>query len=155
MDTAAQKACAYILNRIQTDPDLRYYAGPFTETFHLLCAAQAECTGRPLAEIEAARAMDLQPQHRTRQPEVLALKARLEAVGAVDAESLRADRDYYKAAYSRKLDDEKRALETAAALADALKAVVAERAIGCAGRRCGGCIECHARAALRAAGVLP
>ena len=70
-DAAAQKACSYILNRIQIDPDLRYVAGPMTETFALLCAAQAEYTGEPAEQVATERAKDLQPEHRRRRADGL------------------------------------------------------------------------------------
>jgi hypothetical protein len=76
--TAAQKACAYLLNRIQTDPDVGYYLGFGTQSFDMLCAAEAEFTGKTLEEVQELRGQDLQPAHRKREPKVLELEARVE-----------------------------------------------------------------------------
>lgn len=83
--TAADVAVRYILDRIQTDPDLYYYAGRFTQTFYLLCAAEAEFTGKPIDDVEKYRDRDLQPEYRKRRAEVLVLKDRVEELerGAV------------------------------------------------------------------------
>lgn len=71
----ADAAVAHILNRIQTDPDLHYYAGPFTETFALLCAAEAERTGLDVEEVTKRRSQDRQPPHRRRVADIVKLKA--------------------------------------------------------------------------------
>lgn len=77
---AAEKACEYILRRMQEDPDVRYYLGPGTESYRLLCVAAAEWTGMPLAEVERKCAIDCQPAHRKREPEVLRLRKEIEAL---------------------------------------------------------------------------
>lgn len=78
--TAADQAVKYILDRIQTDPDLRRVAGPMTETFHLLCVAEAEFSGARLDQVEAKRKVDLQPEYRKRRAQVLELREQLEAL---------------------------------------------------------------------------
>ena len=78
--TAADQAVKYILDRIQTDPDLRYYMGSMTESFRLLCLAEAEFTGKRLDQVEAERKRDLQPEYRKRRPEIVELKEKLEAL---------------------------------------------------------------------------
>jgi hypothetical protein len=78
MTTAAERACAHILSLSQTNPDVGYLIGPATESFELLCAAQAEYTGEPLEQVERERGRDLQPEHRKRQPDVVVLKARVQ-----------------------------------------------------------------------------
>lgn len=75
---AAHAAVKYILDRIQTDPDLYYYCGFGTQSFHLLTVAEAARTGRPLAEVEKERQRDLRPEHRRREPEVETLRRKLE-----------------------------------------------------------------------------
>lgn len=79
---AAHAAVKYLLDRIQTDPDLYYYCGAGTQSFHLLTIAEALRTGRPLIEVEAERRKDLQPEHRRRDPEVEVLRRELEEARA-------------------------------------------------------------------------
>lgn len=78
--TAADQAVRYILDRIQTDPDFYWVSGPMTQTFHLLCVAESEFTGKRLDQVEAERSRDLQPPHRKRDPEVLTLRKELETL---------------------------------------------------------------------------
>ena len=55
------------LTRAQRDDaELGYLVGPGTETFRLLCLAEAAATGRPVAEVEAVRGRDLVPDHHLR-----------------------------------------------------------------------------------------
>lgn len=70
-------AVRYLLDRVQTDPDLRYLLLG-SEAFARLCQAEAHATGRPLGEVRSARERDAQPAHRRREPDVLALKRRVE-----------------------------------------------------------------------------
>lgn len=72
------EAVKYVLDRVQTDPDVRYYCGWGTETFAKLCRAEAQHLGKPLAEVEKRRMVDLQPVYRKREPEVVVLRHRLE-----------------------------------------------------------------------------
>jgi len=53
---AAVKAVRHTLDRSQTDADFGYLVGPGTQSFRLLCEAEAALSGRPVAEISAARA---------------------------------------------------------------------------------------------------
>lgn len=76
--TPAEKAVTHILDRIQTDPDLAYCIGDLTESFALLCAAEAARTGEGVAAVKARRGEDLQPEHRRRDAEVETLKGRVE-----------------------------------------------------------------------------
>lgn len=78
--TTAEIAVRYILNRRQTDPDLGYLIGSMTESFDLLCRAEAETTGKPLNEVASARRRDLQPEYRKRAAEVVTLRKELEAL---------------------------------------------------------------------------
>lgn len=78
-------AVRYALDRIQVDPDVRYYCGWGTEIFRRLCLAEAEHRGVPLEEVEKERSRDLQPEHRKRDPEVLTLRRAL-AVAADDGD---------------------------------------------------------------------
>lgn len=70
----------YLLDRLQEDPDVMWYCGPGTETFRRLCMAEAAYLGCPLKEVEKARMVDLQPSYRKREPEVIELRKRLEAL---------------------------------------------------------------------------
>lgn len=81
-------AVKHALDRSQVDPDFGYYCGPFTETYELLCAAEAAHLGRPVDEIKRWRGPDLQPLYRKRDPEVLNLRraitqvcSRIEQIG--------------------------------------------------------------------------
>jgi hypothetical protein len=69
-------AITYTLERAQRDPDLGYYIGPGTETFRLLCTAEAALRAKPLADVEKDRGRDLQPPHSKREPEVVELRRR-------------------------------------------------------------------------------
>lgn len=53
--TDTHNAILYILNRIQDDADLYFLCGFGTETFRLLCLAEAEMTGQPVASVEERR----------------------------------------------------------------------------------------------------
>lgn len=73
-------AAEYALDRIQTDPDVRYYCGWGTEMFHLLCVAEAAHLGLALETVEASRRVDLQPVYRKRDPRVVELQERVRAL---------------------------------------------------------------------------
>ena len=79
----ADAAVKYLLDRIQHDPDLRWLM-LHSEAFYLLCAAEAARTGETLEVVEARRVLDLQPPHDQREPEVVRLRSKLEAMGADD-----------------------------------------------------------------------
>lgn len=53
--TEADKAVAYLLDRIQQNADAFHYCGPGTETFRLLCIAEAARTGKPFDDVENMR----------------------------------------------------------------------------------------------------
>lgn len=74
----AANAIRYLLNRIQTDPDMYYYCGWGTESFYRLCQAEAAITGEALKVVEGRRRKDLQPEHRKREPEVEVLRRMLD-----------------------------------------------------------------------------
>lgn len=59
--TKAETAVLYVLRRIQTDANTRWYMGPGTQAFYLLCQAEAEITGEPLEKIERERGTFLRP----------------------------------------------------------------------------------------------
>lgn len=79
---AAAEAIGYVLNRIQIDPNVGYYCGVGTQVFYLLCKAESELTGRPLADVEAARRRNLTPEHREQRPDVIVLRKQIEAIEA-------------------------------------------------------------------------
>jgi len=64
---AATLAIRYLLDRIQVDPDLRWHMLG-TESFALLCRAEAAFTGVPEDQVQARREADRQPAHRHRRP---------------------------------------------------------------------------------------
>lgn len=53
--TKADEAVKYVLDRAQTDADLGYLIGPGTQTFEMLCAAEAARTGEPIEAVKAKR----------------------------------------------------------------------------------------------------
>lgn len=71
-------AVKYTLDRIQEDPNLRYYAGPSTQVFYLLVRAEAAYLEKSVDEVEKTRRRDLQPEYRKTQPEVLRLREKLD-----------------------------------------------------------------------------
>lgn len=85
------KAVRYMLDRIQDSPNVRYYCGPGTQMFYELIQAEAAFTGNPLADVEAARKVDMEPSYRKTRPRVLELEERLDdarrhcTCGGVDA----------------------------------------------------------------------
>jgi hypothetical protein len=72
------KAVRYMLDRIQTDPNVRYYCGSGTQSFYELIQAEAAALGLPLAEVEAERRQDRQPPYRKVEPEVIRLREQLD-----------------------------------------------------------------------------
>jgi hypothetical protein len=56
--SAADKAIDYVLNRRQNDADLAWQIDPFTQTFEVLCAAEAERTGEALEVVKTRRSVD-------------------------------------------------------------------------------------------------
>lgn len=82
----ADVAVKYLLDRIQTDPDLYFYAGPMTQSFALLCAAEAARTGESPKEVELRRGKDLQPAYRRREAEVVELRDKVADLRDGDAE---------------------------------------------------------------------
>ncbi len=76
------RAVKYALDRSQTDPDFRWVCGWGTEAFHRLCNAEAAYLDKPLEEIERQRMIDLQPDYRKRDPEILVLRKRIEELEA-------------------------------------------------------------------------
>jgi hypothetical protein len=78
MSAAADKAVKHLLDRAQTDPDFGYLVCPLTESFALLCAAEAERTGEMVEAVRQRRSVDLQPKYRRREPEVVRLEKLLD-----------------------------------------------------------------------------
>lgn len=72
------QAVKYMLDRIQDNPDVRYYCGFGTQMFYLLIRAEAAELGKPLAEVEVARRQDTQPSYRRREAEVLRLRDQMD-----------------------------------------------------------------------------
>ena len=75
-------AVKYTLDRIQEDPNLRYYAGYSTQVFYLLVRAEAAYLGASVEAIEQARRIDTQPAYRKTQPDALRLRDQLDALRA-------------------------------------------------------------------------
>lgn len=71
---ALYRAVRHVLDRAQTDPDLGYQAGPGTEAFRLLVAAEAQHLGVDADELAVERGRDLQPAYRRRRARVLELQ---------------------------------------------------------------------------------
>lgn len=76
---ALRKAVTHVLDRSQVDPDLAWVLGPMTESFDLLCRAEALVNGEAFEAVVERRSKDLQPAHRRRRAEVQELRARLDA----------------------------------------------------------------------------
>ena len=70
---AAEKACLHVLQRIQYDANAYWLLGMGTESFALLCAAEAEITGEDLEAVKRRRAECLD----ARESEVDRLRARI------------------------------------------------------------------------------
>lgn len=70
-----EEAVLYILRRIQTDPNVRYYLGPGSQAMYLLCQAEAEITGEPLELIERERSKFLRPHDDV--PDIVKYKKRI------------------------------------------------------------------------------
>ena len=76
----ADRAVAYMLDRLQVNPDVRFYCGPGTETFSQLCAAEAARTGETVEAVRERRSKDLQPNYSKRVADVVKLREQLDAV---------------------------------------------------------------------------
>lgn len=76
-NTPADAAVRHVLNRMQTDPDFRHLLLD-TESFHLLCVAEAARTDRPLEDVKRDRRCDLQPDYRWRPAQLPRLKRQVE-----------------------------------------------------------------------------
>jgi len=77
---AALKAVRHVLNRRQLNPDLGYYIGYGTESFDLLCAAEALVTGEPVEVVQERRSQDMQPTYRKVKRRELQLEERIAAL---------------------------------------------------------------------------
>jgi hypothetical protein len=81
VDAAAlYRAVAYVLDRIQDMPDVRYYCGSGTQIFYELIQAEAAYLGKPLEEIERVRKADTQPEYRKMKPRVIYLEEKIDAM---------------------------------------------------------------------------
>lgn len=69
----AEKACLHVLQRIQHDANVYYLLGLGTESFALLCAAEAEMTGEDVEAVKRRRVQCLD----ARESEVDRLRARV------------------------------------------------------------------------------
>ncbi len=79
-------AIQHVLTRAQIDVDLGYHLGPLTQSFEKLVEAEATITGRPLAEVRAARARSMttdKPRVKQLEAQVYRLEAQLERLGAI------------------------------------------------------------------------
>lgn len=70
-------AIKYVLDRIQTDPDLRHHM-LHTQAMALLCAAEACEKGRRWIDVLNDRVKDLQPEHSRRLPDLVVARDRIE-----------------------------------------------------------------------------
>jgi hypothetical protein len=77
--TTADDAVSYLLQRYQTDPDLRWILS-HTEAFRRLCRAEAERTGESPECVADRRSVDLQPRHRRRSARLPTALRHLEAI---------------------------------------------------------------------------
>lgn len=75
------EAVRYALDRSQTDPDFRWVCGWGTEAWHRLVKAEAAYLGQLVEDVVARRHVDLQPDYRSREPEVVELRRRLAELG--------------------------------------------------------------------------
>lgn len=57
--SAARAAILYIQDLAQRNEEFGYHIGPFTRGFDLLCAAEAELTGKPIDEVKDERSKTL------------------------------------------------------------------------------------------------
>lgn len=73
----AYDAVRYLLDRIQTDPDLRYHM-LHTQAMALLCAAEASHLGKSWVEVLNLRCEDLQPAYDRREPQLVEARKRIE-----------------------------------------------------------------------------
>lgn len=78
--SAADQAVKYLLDRIQLDPNLRYYCGNGTESFALLVAAEAARTGETVEAVKDRRCVRLTPSHRPQMADVYLLRREVEAL---------------------------------------------------------------------------
>ncbi len=70
-------AVKYALDRGQKDPDFGYVCGWGSQTFKLLCQAEASYLGKDVEEVERERNRDLQPEHRRREPDLVVLRQKV------------------------------------------------------------------------------
>src|SRR5262245_17277402 len=75
---ACTSALVYLGRQIQENPDVCYYIGFGTESFHRIAVALATLTDRSVDEVEAALREDRQPSYRRREPEVVILRKRVD-----------------------------------------------------------------------------
>lgn len=73
----ADLAVKYVLDRVQTDPDL-YYHMVDTEAWEQLTASEAERLGLDVEDVRRQRRKDLQPTYRKRKSQLAVLKEFLE-----------------------------------------------------------------------------
>lgn len=74
---AHRAAVRHVLNVRQENPDVGWYIGWGTESFELLCAAEALVLEQPPDLVCARRNRDLQPEYRRRRPEIVVLRERV------------------------------------------------------------------------------
>jgi hypothetical protein len=53
--TASERACIYLLERLQRDANLYYHVSPGTGAFDMLCLAEAEILGQPVEAVRERR----------------------------------------------------------------------------------------------------
>lgn len=96
-------AVKYLLDRVQTDPDLYYYLVD-SEAWEQLTAAEAALLGVDVKEHRRARRKDLQPEHRRRRPEIEDYKNFCDRLGIKPTDSTEDLRDALETALDR-IDD--------------------------------------------------
>jgi hypothetical protein len=67
----------YALSRIQTDPDVRWLCGPGSQTFALLCEAEAHLRSEPVESVRERRS-ELVGSHAQETPRIPAMRKRVE-----------------------------------------------------------------------------
>lgn len=75
---ASERALTYFVERLQDNPDVRYYCGFGTEIFYRTAQAIAAITGKPMEEVESVMREDRQPAHRRREAEVHTLRDKID-----------------------------------------------------------------------------
>ena len=74
----ADRAVKYLLDRLQRDPDLRWFCGPLTQSFRMLCEAEAARLGLDVESVIEKRRNLLIPDHHDRRSRVEIMEKRID-----------------------------------------------------------------------------